>query len=85
MKRRTFWLTSAVLAGALATVQPFGDGRGVHAQAATPKMLDVVSGLDSPIGVAFLDRHEMLVLEKNSGRCNLSSTAWAPPRCSTSA
>ena len=78
MRRRTLWLTSALLACALATLQPFGVSRGVHAQGTTPEMLDralavrtVVSGLASPISVAFLDRHEMLVLEKDTGRVQL--------------
>ncbi len=31
----------------------------------------VVSGLNSPIGVAFLTRNEMLVLEKDTGRVQL--------------
>lgn len=78
MKRRMLWLTSAVLAGAFATLQPFANSRGVHAQGNAPEMLDrtlavrtVVSGLSSPISVAFLDRHEMLVLEKDTGRVKL--------------
>jgi glucose/arabinose dehydrogenase len=46
-----------------------------QAQAPEPEMLDrslqvrtVVSGLTTPIGIAFLGRNDMLVLEKNTGR-----------------
>jgi glucose/arabinose dehydrogenase len=51
-----------------------GDPRA-QAQATSPEMLDrslqvrtVVSGLPLPIGVAFLGRNDMFVLEKNTGR-----------------
>jgi glucose/arabinose dehydrogenase len=48
---------------------------GPHAQGAAPQMLDpnlsvrtAVSGLDLPIGLAFLSRNDMLVIEKDSGK-----------------
>ena len=78
MRRKALWLSSALLAAALATWGPFGERRGVYAQGAAPEMLDralavrtVVSGLNSPIGVAFLGRNKMLVLEKDTGRVQL--------------
>ena len=50
-------------------------GRQVQGQAAEPTLVDpnlavrtVVSGLVTPIGLAFLGRADMLVLEKNTGR-----------------
>ena len=65
MTRRGLWTSSAVLAAAVAA----------HAQVTGPEVLDrslkvrtVVSGLATPIGVAFLGRNDMLVLEKDSGR-----------------
>src|SRR5687767_11799614 len=65
MMRRVFWLSSALVAAVL----------GTHAQGTDPQMLDrslqvrpVIAGLELPIGVAFLGRRDMLVLEKNSGR-----------------
>jgi aldose sugar dehydrogenase len=63
--RRRVWMSGALAAIALTA----------HAQGTGPEMLDrslqvrtVVSGLDMPIGVAFLGRNDMLVLEKNTGR-----------------
>lgn len=65
MRRSAFWMSSAVLAAAIAG----------QAQDTGPQVLDrslqvrtVVSGIDVPIGIAFLGRNDMLVLEKNSGR-----------------
>jgi aldose sugar dehydrogenase len=52
--------------------------RPVAAQPAGPSMLDpqlsvrpVVTGLTTPISMAFLDTHNILVLEKNSGKVQL--------------
>lgn len=65
MTRRAFLLSGSLLTAALA----------VHAQGNGPEMIDptlqanaVVSGLTTPIGVAFLGRNDMLVLEKDTGR-----------------
>src|SRR5688572_4604261 len=65
MMRRGIWLSAALVATALAA----------HAQGTGPEMLDqrlrvraVVSGLALPIGLAFLGRNDMLVLEKDTGR-----------------
>ncbi len=65
---------------------------GARAQGAAPQMLDpnlrvrtVASGFDLPIGLAFLAQNDMLVIEKDTGRCSVSSTAWLPAPSSTSA
>jgi aldose sugar dehydrogenase len=62
--------TIAVLAAAATTTRD-----RTHAQTPTPQMLDasldvrrVVGGLEMPIGMAFLDTGDMLVVEKNTGR-----------------
>jgi glucose/arabinose dehydrogenase len=72
MTRRSFWTNGAALV-ALAAV--CGAGYAAHAQATGPEILHpqlglrtVVSGLELPIGIAFLDRNDLLVLEKNTGR-----------------
>jgi glucose/arabinose dehydrogenase len=65
MTRPRFLLSSALIAAALA----------VQAQGTGPEMLHpslqvrtVVSGLATPIGIAFLGPNDMLVLEKDTGR-----------------
>jgi aldose sugar dehydrogenase len=65
MMRRVFWLSSALVVAVL----------GTHAQSTDPELLDrslqvrpVIAGLELPIGVAFLGRRDMLVLEKDTGR-----------------
>ena len=62
---RRLWLSGALLLAALAA----------DAQSTGPEILDrslrlrtVISGLNLPIGLAFLGRNDMFVLEKNSGR-----------------
>jgi aldose sugar dehydrogenase len=75
MTRRAFWMRGALLAAVLVAVGSHSGNNEARAQAAGPEMLDpslgvrtVVAGLASPIGVAFLGRNDMLVLEKNSGQ-----------------
>ncbi len=75
---RACWLSLAALAAAIGLVHPLNRTSGVHAQGTEPEMVDpaltvrtVASGLESPIGVAFLGRKQMLVLEKNTGRVQL--------------
>jgi glucose/arabinose dehydrogenase len=74
MRRRSWW-TPACLFAALAAGFALSSRHGANAQAGGPEMLDpslgvrtVVSGLASPIGVAFLGPNDMLVLEKDTGR-----------------
>lgn len=69
MSRKGLLSAAALLSAALAT----------HAQSPTPEILHpslqvstVVSGLALPIGVAFLDPDDMLVLEKDRARSSAS-------------
>jgi aldose sugar dehydrogenase len=76
MMRKRLGIGSAVVAALLASVVSFDGKYAAHAQTtAPPEILDrslqvrtVVSGLTTPIGIAFLGRNDMLVLEKNTGR-----------------
>jgi hypothetical protein len=59
----------------LVTIGALAPGGGAQEPPAAPEMLDpsltvrrVVSGLDMPIGLAFLGERDMLVLEKDTGR-----------------
>ncbi len=68
-------LSSVACALALAAYVVSTPARTALAQSAAPQMLDprldvrtVVSGFAMPIGIAFLDRDDMLVLEKDTGR-----------------
>jgi aldose sugar dehydrogenase len=73
MTRRAFWMSGALVAAVLAA--SWGGWRAAHAQSPSPQMLHpnlavrtVVSGLVTPIGIAFLAPNDALVLEKNTGR-----------------
>ena len=68
------WLSRTCCAAALAAAALSFRG-GAHAQGAVPQILDpslrvrtVVSGLALPISLAFIERNDMLVLEKDTGR-----------------
>jgi aldose sugar dehydrogenase len=71
-----FALAAAAAAAVLTFVQPIDPlGAQTPPSPAPPALIDpdlsvrtVVSGLDLPIGLAFIGRNDMLVLEKNSGR-----------------
>jgi aldose sugar dehydrogenase len=72
MRRRvwlSWWCGGAAIAAAIVV------GRGVTAQGPGPEMLDptlrvrvAASGLELPIGMAFLSANDWLVLEKDTGR-----------------
>src|SRR5688572_7505318 len=73
MRGRRVWLKLMCLVTGLAAVALIVDD-GARAQGAAPQMLDptlrvrtAVSGLDFPIGLAFLATSDMLVLEKDTG------------------
>jgi aldose sugar dehydrogenase len=79
------WVCALVCAGTLSVV--FDTQPPAGAQAAAPEMLvpnlgvrTVVSGLVTPITMAFLDDREMLVLEKNTGRVQriVDGAVWGP-------
>ena len=68
-------LLNRICAGALVIAAALAVRAGLDAQAAGPSMVDrnlsvrtVVSGLESPIGMAFLGTDDLLVLEKDTGR-----------------
>jgi glucose/arabinose dehydrogenase len=78
MTRYVCLLSCLAFAVVVGTNNPLSRTTGVHAQSVAPEMLDraldvrtAVSGLESPIGVAFIGRRQMLVLEKNTGRVQL--------------
>jgi glucose/arabinose dehydrogenase len=67
------WYKTAV--GVIAAITSVGHLDSARAQSAGPEMLDptlrvrtVVSGLELPIAMAFLDDDDLLVLEKDTGR-----------------
>src|SRR5688572_24649298 len=69
-----FWLRNVYVVAALFAL-PVSLGRQAGAQGTEPQLLDpslqirtAVSGLDMPIGLAFIGPGDMLVIEKNSGR-----------------
>ncbi|HSL24120.1 MAG TPA: PQQ-dependent sugar dehydrogenase [Vicinamibacterales bacterium] len=73
MQRRR-WIGSACLAASFAAALTLSHETRTSAQLAAPELLDrnlrvrtVVSGLNLPIGVAFLGPSDMLVLEKDTG------------------
>ena len=69
---RTRWMRRALT---LAVMTPLAVAPAATAQTPAPEVVDpnlevkaTASGLDQPISMAFLDRDDMLVLEKASGR-----------------
>jgi hypothetical protein len=82
------WL-SRISGAAVILAAGIGLRIGAQAQSAGPEMLDtslqvrtVVSGLNLPISLAFLGPNDFLVLEKDTGASNESSTAPSPVRFS---
>jgi glucose/arabinose dehydrogenase len=74
MRTSGVWLSKGCAAAAVLVLAVLAARDGAQAQGG-PEMLDpslsvrtVVSGLDLPIGLAFLGRNDMLVLEKDTGR-----------------
>jgi aldose sugar dehydrogenase len=75
MRMTRTWLSRACFAVAVVAAAVAGIRIGTQAQGASPQMLDrsldvraVISGLNMPIGLAFLGANDMFVIEKDTGR-----------------